>query len=210
MTTDDVTLPPGGVVWSGDPPWDAWHPAEAARRLAGVTAPWCVAGGWAVDLWHGRTTRDHEDLEIAVPSAGFGEIRAALPELEFEVVGSGRRWPLDGPAFDVMDQTWGREPGSGVYRIDVFRDRHDGDTWICKRDETIRLPYDRMIRRTADGVPYQSPEIVLLFKAKHARAKDEDDLVGLLPTLDREQLAWLADALRRAHPGHAWIDRVGP
>lgn len=207
MTMDDP-LPAGGDVLDDDPPWDAWHPAEAARRLAGVTAPWCVAGGWAVDLWHGRTTRDHEDLEIAVPRACFGEIRAALPDLEFDVVGSGRRWPLDSSVFDVMDQTWGREPDTGVYRIDVFRDRHDGDTWICKRDDGIRLPYGRMVRRTPDGTPYQSPEVVLLFKAKHARPKDEDDLAGLLPTLDGEQRAWLADALRRVHPGHAWIDRV--
>jgi hypothetical protein len=25
---------------------------------------------------------------------------------EFDVVGSGYRWPLDHPAFDVMQQTW--------------------------------------------------------------------------------------------------------
>lgn len=208
MTSEDVTPPPGGQVWDGEPPWEAWHPADAARVLEGVEASWCVAGGWAVDLWHGRTTREHEDLEIAVPRAGFGEIRAAFSGLEFDVVGAGQRWPLDSPAFDVMDQTWGREPAVDVYRIDVFRDRHEGDTWIFKRDETIRLPYDRMIRRTADGVPFQSPEVVLLFKAKHVRAKDELDFSGLLPTLDREQRDWLVDALRRVHPGHSWIDHV--
>lgn len=207
MTTD-APVPAGGEALGDDPPWAAWHPDELARRLAGVAVPWCVAGGWAVDLWHGRTTREHEDLEIAVPSAGFGEIEAALAELEFDVVGAGRRWPVDSPAFGVMHQTWAREPGTGLYRLDVFRDPHDGDTWICKRDETIRLPYDRMIRRTADGIPYQSPEVVLLFKAKHARAKDEDDLAGLLPTLDTGQRAWLSDVLRRVHPGHAWIERV--
>jgi hypothetical protein len=27
--------------------WDAWTPAEIARRLAGVQAPWYVAAGWA-------------------------------------------------------------------------------------------------------------------------------------------------------------------
>lgn len=207
MTTDE-TLPAGGEEVGDDPPWEAWHPDEVVMRLAGVSVSWCVAGGWAVDLWHGRTTREHEDLEIAVPSAGFGEIRTALADLEFDVAGSGRLWPLDSPAFDVMHQTWAREPSTGVYRLDVFRDPHDGDTWICRRDETIRLPYDRMIRRTADGVPYQSPEIVLLFKAKHARAKDEADLAGLLPTLGGDQRAWLATALRQVHPGHAWIGRV--
>ena len=30
--------------------WDAWTPAEVARRLAGVAAPWYIAGGWAIEL----------------------------------------------------------------------------------------------------------------------------------------------------------------
>ena len=48
-----------------DDAWGAWHPADLARRLHGLERPWCVVGGWALDLWHGRQTRDHEDLELA-------------------------------------------------------------------------------------------------------------------------------------------------
>ena len=48
--------------------WDAWHPANVAlSRLAGVDVPWYVAAGWALDLFRGGQTREHEDLEIAVP-----------------------------------------------------------------------------------------------------------------------------------------------
>lgn len=43
--------------------WCAWHPAELARRVAGISKPWCVVGGWALDLWHGKQTRYHEDFE---------------------------------------------------------------------------------------------------------------------------------------------------
>ena len=59
--------------WDGPPPeaWSmAWTPDQAARALEGVSAPWAVAGGWALDLWHGMQTREHEDLEIAVRRAG--------------------------------------------------------------------------------------------------------------------------------------------
>ncbi|WP_425358733.1 nucleotidyltransferase domain-containing protein [Aminobacter aminovorans] len=42
--------------------WCAWHPTELARHLTGVSLPWCVVGGWALDLWHGHQTREHEDL----------------------------------------------------------------------------------------------------------------------------------------------------
>ena len=38
-----------------------------ADRLRGVTVPWYVAGGWALDLYRGVESREHEDLEIGVP-----------------------------------------------------------------------------------------------------------------------------------------------
>jgi hypothetical protein len=73
----DAAIPPGGTEVI-DPPWDPWRPADIARLLAGVTAPWCVAGGWAIDLFLGRQTREHGDLEIAVPASAFPVIRDAL------------------------------------------------------------------------------------------------------------------------------------
>jgi hypothetical protein len=198
-------IPAGGAEVGDDPPWDAWQPAEIAARLAGVDVSWCVAAGWALDLYRGAVTRDHEDLEIAVPAGRFGLVRAALADFDFEVVGSGRSWPLDSAAFDVMHQTWVRERGGGVYRLDIFREPHEGDTWICRRDRGIRLPYDQIIMTSSQGIPYLAPEIVLLFKAKHRRAKDQADFTGVLPLLSPVRRAWLAAALTRLHPGHPWI-----
>jgi hypothetical protein len=203
-------IPPGGTEMGGDPPWDAWRPAEITRRLSAVTAPWCVAAGWALDLFRGEQTREHEDLEIAVPgtAAGFGAVRQALAGYTFEVVGSGKSWPLDGPAFDVMWQTWVSEPGTGVYRLDIFREPQRDGAWVCRRDETISMPYEQIIRRTEAGVPYLVPEIVLLFKAKHSRPKDQADFAGALPLLTPEATSWLRWALERVHPGHAWISAL--
>jgi hypothetical protein len=197
-------LPAGGRP-VGDPLWEPWTPAEAARRLAGVGVPWYVAGGWALDLFGGRVTRAHEDLEIAIPAAGFGEVRAALADLEFDVAGSEQLWPEDSPAFAMLHQTWGRDRGTQTYRIDVFREPHDGDTWLCRRDESIRWSYDALIERSSDEIPYLVPEVALLFKAKHLRAKDETDFASVLPLLSAGRRAWLAGALERVHPGHRWL-----
>jgi hypothetical protein len=190
--------------------WAAWRPEDVARRFAGVRAPWYVAAGWAIDLFLGSQRRDHEDLEVAVPHARFGELLPALPDCELFVVGDGLAFPLAqaGAMFDAHHQTWVRETATGLWRLDVFREPADGETWICRRDDRIRLPYDRLIARTATGIPYARPEVVLLFKAKGARPKDEADLAAVLPHLGLEARRWLIAALELVHPGHRWLSTL--
>lgn len=200
----DESVPPGGTAVV-DPVWQPWRPAEVARRLAGVTAPWYVAGGWALDLNRGEQSREHGDIEIGVPAGAFGQIRGALAGLDIEVIGAGLRWPIDSPAFTQLHQTWVSDPATGSYVLDVFREPHDGDIWICRRDDTIRWPFRQIICQSQGGIPYLAPQFVLLFKAKHGQPKDEADFAGTLPLLAPQARDWLRRALRRIHPGHAWI-----
>jgi hypothetical protein len=123
--------------------------------------------------------------------------------------GAEQKWAIsDQRAFAQTHQTWVRDPVTGVYVLDVFREPHDGDVWICRRDSSIRRSYSEVIRRTKDGLPYIGPEIVLLFKARWSRPKDEDDLNSALPLLDADARGWLRHALEKVHPGHAWIASV--
>src|SRR5215471_5526454 len=181
-----------------------------ARRLEGVDMPWCVAGGWALDLFAGRQTREHGDLEIAVPGDRFADIARLFPDCEFHVPGGGQVVPLSDEAMREHHQTWARERATSAWRFDVFREPHDGDTWICRRDARIRRPYAEIIERDRDGIPYLAPEVVLLFKAKAARDKDHADLRGVLHLLDAGRRSWLADALEVVHPGHPWRTLVSP
>ena len=92
---------------------------------------------------------------------------------------------------------------AGRWRLDVFREPHDGDVWICRRDARIRRPYADLIRRDANGLPFLTPEVVLLFRAKAPRDKDFTDLAGTLPPRRRPAPV----ARRRAgprHPDHPW------
>jgi len=190
--------------------WAAWRPEEIARRLAGVAAPWYVAAGWSIDLFLGRETREHEDLEIAVPHVRFGEVADALPEMEFFVIGDGMAWPLAtaGAEFEKEHQTWVLEPESGRWRLDIFREPSADGQWVCRRDERIRLPYDQVILHTSSGIPYGRPEIALLFKAKAGRPKDGADFANVLPLLADESRHWLADGLRIVAPDHPWIGEL--
>jgi hypothetical protein len=190
--------------------WAAWRPEEIARRLAGVAAPWYVAAGWSIDLFLGEERREHEDLEIAVPADRFDEIVAALAGFELFVVGDGLAWPLAtaGDALTAHHQTWVREPATGLWRVDVFREPADGETWICRRDARVRMPYGELIARTGDGIPYVRPEVALLFKAKGMRPKDEGDFAAVLPRLGPGERRWLAEAVELVHPGHPWLARL--
>ncbi len=192
--------------------WAAWEPAEAADRLAGVQAPWYVAAGWAIDLFLGGKRREHEDLEIAIPAVSLPELVDTLAGFEIYAVrvpGKGIFTPLaeSGPGLSETHQTWVRDPESGDWKLDLFREPSTGETWICRRDERIGMPFSEAIRFTDDGIPYGRPEIVLLFKARHsAQEKNQADFAAALPRLGPEERDRLAGWLDLVHPGHEWIE----
>jgi len=187
--------------------WHAWSPYELAPKLRDLEVPWAIAAGWAIELHVGGEPREHEDLELAIARTSFPVLRAALPELEWYGVGDGLVTPID-EASDELHQTWGLDRSAGCWRLDVFREPWEGDTWVCRRDPALRRPVAEAIEHTRDGIPYLAPELVLLFKAKHAREKDQADLARALPLLEPARRQWLGDALRLVHPGHEWIALV--
>ena len=40
--------------------------ASISELMRGFDGPWYVAGGWAIDLFLGRSTRAHSDVDIAI------------------------------------------------------------------------------------------------------------------------------------------------
>jgi hypothetical protein len=187
--------------------WGAWTPAEAADVLHGCGADWYVVGGWAIDLSIGCETREHEDLEIAMPRGGFPLIRRHLEAQGFLLFEAGdgavRRLEAGQTCEPPNYQNWVLDPAAGVWRLDVMLQPGDADTWVFRRDERIRAPRDFMI--SPCPIPHLKPHGVLLYKAKAARPKDEADLTAAGPLLTREQRDWLIESLCAIHPGHAWI-----
>jgi hypothetical protein len=184
---------------------------DVADVLRDVRAPWAVAGGWAIDLALGRVTRPHADVDVAVFRADQAALRAALPDWAFEAVAAGERrpWPpgvwLAPPVHEVY-----ATPAAGAAPLEVLLNERDGADWVFRRDAAVRRPLARAIVRTAGGLPALAPEVVLLYKAKAPRPADALDFAAALPQLGAEARAWLAAALTRCHPGHAWLPALGP
>jgi hypothetical protein len=106
-------------------------------------------------------------------------------------------------------QVWLLDRRAGVWRLDVFLEPGDIETWVCRRDQTIRRQRAEMTGVSASGVPYLRPEGVLLYKAKATRPKDEADFAAAAPVMDATARRWLQAALQRVHPDHPWIGALG-
>lgn len=186
--------------------WEPWSPAELSRRLERVSRPRCIVGGWALDLWHGKKTREHDDLEFTVLRDDLGIFRRELNDMEFYTVNDGvlELLAADREPTPEIFQIWCFDRAAGRWRVDMMIEPGTNDSWAYKRDPQIKRPRTEMVGLTADGIPYLNPPAVLLFKAKHRRPKDEEDFANALPKLPPSERRWLRDCLERLHPDHEW------
>ncbi|MQB42375.1 amino acid transporter [Rhizobium sp. ICMP 5592] len=186
--------------------WSAWHPVELARKLSGISRPWCIVGGWALDLWHGYQTRDHDDLEFTILRDDFNSFRHVLKGMGFYTVGDGvvEHLPDNEEPPAVIYQVWCQDIHQRRWRVDMMMEPGTPENWVYKRDTAIVRPRVDMVATTADGIPYLKPAAILLFKAKHSRTKDVIDFENALPKLEASERAWLKACLEVTHPGHEW------
>lgn len=194
--------------------WANLTPEEVATLLEGMDAPWWIAGGHAIDLFLDRKLRDHADFDVAVPRRVQPLLRDHLSGWDLKScrnpsdpsdlkvwehgdwVPTGDRSVLCRP---TVERPWQIE----VMLLDILEDE-----WVLRRNPTVTLELDRVGRRTASGLPYLTPELVLLFKAEIGRRKDQSDLDAVLPCLDGSSRRWLARAIEAMSPRHSWLRQL--
>jgi len=190
--------------------WQAVHPARCADWFATLTAPWWVAGGWALDLYAGAQSRPHGDLDVGVLRRDVRGVLAALSSWEvFEAkAGVLTRLETGGAPRTEVNSLWCRPMGASLWVMQLLLDESADDFWVFRRQPDIRLPLGMAVRRNSSGLPYLSPEIQLLYKSKDPHPRDQADFDHIAPRLDPAARAWLKDALARLAPGHAWIHEL--
>jgi len=183
------------------------QPHDVAALLVGINLPWWVAGGSALDLFIGFQTRPHGDLDVGVLRRDAAGVIAGLSGWEFFEATAGMLYRLgryEIPRAEI-NSLWCRPCNTRDWSLELMLDEADGDTWVFRRRPTVRMPLQRAIRHTADGIPYLTPEIQLLYKARHSRAKDQGDFERVLERLDADERVWLYDALSAVEPEHVWL-----
>lgn len=178
-----------------------------AALLAGFPKPWFVAGGWAIDLFVGRVTRPHEDLEVVVLRRNQHALRAYLAgwtlrkvENEAWVSWEEDEW-LELPAFQIQAQRADARPSI----FEAFLNEASGNVWSSRHIPQVTRPIGGIGLISPSGIPIIAPELQLLHKAKRHRPKDEHDFKQACGHLSAEQRAWLAAALEAHYPEDPWI-----
>jgi Aminoglycoside-2''-adenylyltransferase len=190
--------PPGfGPLWA------------ALTVLPEVQAPWAVAGGWALDLFLGRVTRAHGDVDLAVLRRDQLAWQAALTAhgwtLNVAHGGALRPWREQERLELPLHGIWATHPTHGFLEL-LLNESDAAGAFRFRRDPSLVLPLERAFVPSPHGPPILAPKVVLLYKASDpTRAENAADWREASPALSAEARAWLVSPLTRVSPEHPWL-----
>ena len=190
-------------------PQQPWTPEEARDLLAGLPAPWWVAGGWAIEAFTG-VARAHEDIDLSL-------FRKDLPAARRHLERDWHLWAASDQGLTHLapdrampehaEQVWVRRHALAPWRGEFLLNPDRDGRWQFKRDPSVVLTLDEATWER-DGIRYLRPELVLAHKVRSGRPKDDADLAAALPVLGNTERAWLAGFVHRHAPEHPWCERI--
>lgn len=191
--------------------WAPLEPSAFACEMDGFDRPWWVVGGWAIEAATGFR-REHEDTDVSILACdvpAFVEHMRGRWHVWNNVGGIlhplGERWPtVEEPA----SQLWLRADATSPWVVDIPLTPDVDGRWSNKHLAGHVASVDEVTWRADDGIRYLLPEIVLAYKARLRRPKDEPDFAATLPLLDDRARTWLRTALESVVPGHSWLERL--
>lgn len=200
----------------------SFHPLLGlAGFLSGLNKPWYVAGGWAIDLYLHECSRKHKDIDIVV----FRQDQMAIQRYFLDKGWKLRKYRGDSEVLEpwLPDEKLelpdrgasAKSTDTEIEGMDILLSEKNGEQWRYHRDPRITHPIKTVGMYSDLGIPYLSPEIVLLFKARHLyidepnymlhRQADENDFQAIHRLLTVKRRTWLADAIAVLYPNHAWL-----
>src|SRR5438874_5871869 len=119
------------------------QPRAAVSVMVGFDRPWCVAGGWAIDLALGRATREHADVEIAIFREDQHQLREYLSDWDWSAAVDHRlvTWrenqTLELPLHEL------HTTGPAGEKLEFLLNERDAIDWIYRRDPSIRRALEK-------------------------------------------------------------------
>jgi Aminoglycoside-2''-adenylyltransferase len=183
---------------------------KIAALLNGYIRRWGFCGGWSIDLFLGRITRPHKDVDIAIlrqdQQALYHHLSQRGWTLEKVVQHKLLPWGADEYIEPPLHEIWCRNPQYQPDFLEVLLNESEGAQFLFRRDRSIQMPLDDAFLTIPSSLPILAPEVALLYKSNDsARPENLADFLHSLPTLPEQRRAWLTEALERIAPTHAWL-----
>ena len=183
-------------------------PIAAAAAMVGFHKPWCIAGGWGLDLWLGKPTRMHSGVVFSVLRDHQIELRDYLHDWSFKV------HAMTGKLVPWTDRQLLMLPVNELYiehksgqRLHVLFNESDGIDWHYSYNYRITLNMSKWITKGNGQLPVIAPEISLLYKSKTMQPQDQLDFNSIIPHLDEDTRNWLRGAILQTTPNHPWANK---
>lgn len=211
--------------------------AYIARVMSSFERPWALCGGWAVDAWLGRVTRDHGDIDITVFDAdqrALFDYLAGWNLVAHDEVEPQATEPWDGRALVLPAHIHARPPGAQnaelVRRwvtppytqahdgrdIELILNEHSDGAWLLNAEPRIAVATEVCVRESPWAIPAFAPEVIAFYKATayyrdkrlKPRPHDVTDFQALLDGLGPAQRGWLQSAIAAKFADHEWLARI--
>jgi hypothetical protein len=184
---------------------------KVASLLRDLPCEWYVCGGWAVDIYLGRVTRAHKDVDVSIARRNQLEVRNYMLRRgwRLEKAHDGKLTPWAAGEFLALPfhTVWCRSDAYEPDFVEFQLDEIDGEWFRFRRDPAVTLPRGRMSFKTGSGLPVLAPELVLLYKS-NAVEEYAEDFRNAAPALDADARAWLKGALDRLYARHPWAGEL--
>lgn len=170
-----------------DMSWKAFTIDELRELLSGFDQ-WFLDGGLALDLFLGRRTRDHGDIDIGVLSEDAEALLAFLNDCGHEVYDASNGLErVSAPYYGGQSYNYWISDGTH-YKVQVLVYKTEENHIIFRRNPAIRWPKEHF-NLTIDGLRVVNPLVIYAFKVttKSAEQKDQIDLISIVERIGLEK-----------------------
>jgi hypothetical protein len=188
-------------------------PLQLREIMAGYNKLWAVTGGWAIDLFLNRVTREHEDIEIAIYRKEQLILQRYLHLWKLEKCMPGADEKLsEWKAAEYLElpvhEIHATKEDENIGKFEILLNENDKSNWLYRRNPEINLKKHDVIRMSTAGIPILNPVIVLLYKSKNPEEKDNHDFENSCLRLNPKDKQWLRASIKFLYPSHPWLKKL--
>jgi hypothetical protein len=167
---------------------DEWRPLsiDELQRQLGAFTDWVLCGGCSVDLFLGRPTRHHGDVDIGVFRSGLVDCLRAVGRDQVYLCSAPRtytRW--DGTEIDpAVHDIWISDSSGGCWILQIVVFDDEGDRVFYRRNRRIHWSKRSHAIRCGE-FRILNPYITFLYKAAKADMDEKEviDVIALIETV---------------------------